>query len=267
MKRISIIPFLALMIFGLNCECFALDNHIKMATTTSVENSGLLDILLPAFKNRYGITINAISVGTGKALKLAENGDVDIVLVHAPAMEKDFIDKGFGIDRTTVFYNDFVLIGPKEDPAGIEKLKSAGEAFKKIAQGEQTFVSRGDNSGTHLKEIDTWNSIGIFPKGREYIETGQGMGTTLQIADEKRGYCLVDRGTFISYKNKIDLVILFEGDPSLGNPYSLIVTNPARYPGINYKKAKLFIEWLTSEEGNMFVSDFRKNGEILFKQR
>ncbi|NOX96806.1 MAG: solute-binding protein, partial [Nitrospirae bacterium] len=193
---------LFLFSFSLPAQAAKSQGHIKMATTTSTENSGLLDVLLPAFEQRYGIRVYAIAVGTGKALKLAENGDVDLVLVHAPRLEKEFVKKGFGIDRTGVFYNDFVVLGPKEDPARVKNLKKVVDVFKKIARGKFTFISRGDNSGTYTKEMDIWKQADISPKGLWYLETGQGMGTTLTIANEKKGYCLSDRGTFLSFEDK-----------------------------------------------------------------
>lgn len=265
-KWTTIIATILLFLFPLTlpAQVSKPQGHIKMATTTSTENSGLLDVLLPAFEQKYGIRVYAIAVGTGKALKLAENGDVDIVLVHAPGLEKEFVKKGFGVNRTGVFYNDFVVVGPKEDPARVKNLKKATDVFKKIARGKFTFISRGDNSGTHTKELGIWKQADISPKGLWYRETGQGMGATLTIANEKKGYCLVDRGTFLAFKDKIDLVIVSEGDPFLKNPYSAIAVNPARYPQVKYKKAKIFINWLTSEEAQTLVNGFRKKGKILF---
>jgi len=239
---------------------------LKMATTTSVEASGLLDVLLPAFEKNTGLTIHAIAVGTGKALKLAENGDVDLVLVHAPELEKEFVRNGFGVDRRELFRNDFVIAGPRNDPARIGHIRdvNAGEAFRRIAAEEFTFASRGDNSGTHRKELDIWRLRQLIPAGRWYIETGQGMGATLNIANEKGGYCLVDRATFVAFESKIDLAVAFEGDPVLENIYSVIAVNPARHPYAKYKKAKLFIEWVSSEEGKGFINGFCKNGKQLF---
>ncbi len=247
MKRYRII-FSLLLIFGLNIhDCLA--ESIKMATTTSTENSGLLDILLPVFEERYGIKIYAIAIGTGKALRLAENCDVDLVMVHAPQLESEFVKSGFGIDRKTVFYNEFIIVGPDRDPARIRDLKNARELFRTIAEKRCQFISRGDGSGTHQKELDIWSQISIFPVGPWYIETGQGMGTTLIIADEKKGYCLVDRATFWSYEEKVDQVVLHDRDPSLRNIYSVIAVSPVRFSHVKYNEAKLFIDWISSEEG------------------
>lgn len=266
-KWIAIVIVMVLLfpfLFELPAQDSKPQDRIKMATTTSTENSGLLDVLLPAFEKRYGIRVYAIAVGTGKALKLAENGDVDLVLVHAPEMEKEFVKKGFGINRTGVFYNDFVVVGPKEDPAQVKSLKKVADVFKKIARGKFMFISRGDNSGTHKKELDIWNQANISPQSLWYLETGQGMGTTLNIANEKKGYCLVDRGTFISFEDKVELVIISEGDPFLKNPYSVIAVNPARHSHVRYKEARIFIDWLASEEGKNLINGFRKNEKILF---
>lgn len=239
---------------------------LKMATTTSVEASGLLDVLLPAFEKDTGLTIHAIAVGTGKALKLAENGDVDLALVHAPELEKEFVENGFGVDRREIFRNDFVIAGPGNDPAGIKRVQGmdAGEVFRRIEAGELTFVSRGDRSGTHQKELGIWKQAQLIPVGRWYIETGQGMSATLNIANEKEGYCLVDRATFIAFQDKIDLAVTFEGDPVLKNIYSVIAVNPERHPYAKYKRAKMFIEWVSSGEGKGLVSGFRRNGRQLF---
>ncbi|MDB4349319.1 substrate-binding domain-containing protein [Omnitrophica bacterium] len=262
MKRF-LIMLLVLLVSGLLAHtCLAA--NLKMATTTSVENTGLLDLLLPAFEKECGIKIYALAMGTGKALKLAENGDVDLVLVHAPYLESRFMMKGFGLDRKTVFYNDFVIIGPVRDPAGIRNLKEARGAFEKISAQGTTFISRGDSSGTNMKELEIWGEASLSPKGRWYAETGQGMGPTLIIAGEKEGYCLVDRGTYLSYKDKIDLVILHEGDPSLKNPYSVITVSPVRYPHVEYEGARLFMDWVGSREARNIISGLKKNGEALF---
>ena len=240
-------------------------DSLKMATTTSVENSGLLDVLLPAFEQKSGIKIHPIAVGTGKALKLAENGDVDLILVHCPQLEIEFLKGGFGANRKTIFYNDFVVVGPAQDPARIKNLKSAGEVFKAIAKKGSVFVSRGNDSGTHHKELEIWGQANISPEGSWYIQTGQGMGVTLMIADEKGGYCLVDRGTFISYEDKIDLVILDEGGQSLKNLYSVIAVNPTLYPHIKSTEAKLFIDWISSKEAKVIINGLRKRGKVLFR--
>jgi len=237
---------------------------IKMATTTSTENTGLLDVMLPAFEKRTGITVHAVAVGTGKAVKLARNADVDVILVHAPDAEVKFVEEGFGRDRTKLFYNDFVIVGPKDDPAGAAGAQKASAAFKKIAESSSAFVSRGDDSGTHKKELAIWKETGIQPEGPWYIETGQGMGTTLTIADEKQACCLVDRGTYLAFRKKIDLVVICEGDPLLYNPYSIIAVNPERHPHAKYKETKEFIDWMTSPEAKNLIRNFTREGEVLF---
>lgn len=254
---------LFLILFGLIVSTCRAES-LKMATTTSVENSGLLDVLLSAFEQKFGIKIHPIAVGTGKALKLAENGDVDLVMVHCPQSEIKFLNKGFGIERETVFYNDFVIVGPAEDPARVGNLKNPSEAFKAIAQKRSIFVSRGDASGTYQKEMEIWSRANLSPQGSWYIQSGQGMAATLLIADEKNGYCLVDRGTLISYEDKIRLVILHEADPFLINPYSVIIVNPALHPHIKYSEAKLFLRWIGSKEGKAIISGFRKRQKTLF---
>ena len=237
---------------------------IKMATTTSTENTGLLDVILPAFEKGTGITVHAVAVGTGKAIKLAQNGDVDVLLVHAPAAEEKFVEDGFGCDRTKLFYNDFVILGPKDDPAEVAAAEKASAAFEKIAESSSAFASRGDDSGTHKKELSIWKEAGISPEGSWYIETGQGMGTTLTIADEKQAYCLVDRGTYLAFRKKVDLVIISEGDPLLFNPYSIIAVNPERHPHAKYKETKEFIDWMISPEAKDLVKGFKKEAEALF---
>ena len=237
---------------------------IRMAATTSMENSGLLDVLLPAFRKRTSIEVHAVAVGTGKALKLGENGDVDLLMVHAPELEKEFVANAFGVDKKPVFYNYFIVVGAKEDPAAVRNAGKVSEAFCKIAEGNFTFISRGDNSGTHKKEMEIWKRAGISPKGPWYMETGQGMGATLKIADEKRGYCLIDRGTFMTFEDKVDLEVVFEGGRFLKNPYAVIIVNPDRHPHTKYKEAKIFSDWVVSGEGSAVVSGFTKKGKELF---
>lgn len=238
---------------------------IRMATTTSVENSGLLDVLLPAFEKDTGIKIHAIACGAGKALKHAENGDVDMVITHAPAMEKKFIGQGYGVDRTEILWNNFILAGPEGAVKAFKDFKSVSQVFAKIAEDKLLFVSRGDNSGTHVKEMGIWSKAGIAPQGKWYMETGQGMGATLTIADEKRGCCLVDRGTFISFKSKIGLVSVFEDTVNLKNIYSVMMVNPARHPHVKRAEAEVFIEWISSGNGRKKAAEFKKNGKILFE--
>lgn len=238
-----------------------------MATTTSVENSGLLDVLLPAFEKDTGIKIHAIACGAGKALKHAENGDVDMVITHAPAMEKKFIGQGYGVDRTEILWNNFILAGPEGAVKAFKDFKSVSQVFAKIAEDKLLFVSRGDNSGTHVKEMGIWNKAGIEPRGKWYIETGQGMGVTLKIAGEKKGFCLADMGTFLSCKDAAELDAVFSGGESMKNIYSAMIVNPGRYPGAKYKEAREFIEWIVSEKGKAIIKGVKRKGVTLFEPR
>ena len=238
--------------------------HLKMATTTSTENSGLLGKLLPPFEEKYNIKVDVIAVGTGAAIKLGENGDVDILFVHAREAEDKFIQDKYGVNRRDVMYNDFIVLGPSNDPAKIKEEKSIVSALTKIANQNAFFISRGDDSGTDKKEKSVWQMANIKPDGAWYMEAGQGMGATLQIADEKQAYVLCDRGTFIAYKNKIGLVILYEGDALLFNPYGVIAVNPDRYSHVKYMEAMQLIDWVTSIEGQNIIREYKIEGEILF---
>jgi tungstate transport system substrate-binding protein len=222
---------------------------ISMSTTTSTDNSGLLRVLLPAFEKKYGIRIQVIPVGTGKALKLAENGDVDVTLVHARPAEDAFVAAGHGVNRRDVMYNDFVIVGPGDDPAGIRGMKDAVEAMRKLRQAGARFVSRGDDSGTHKMELSYWKLAGIEPGGATYLSAGQGMGEVLTMSASLRGYTLTDRATYAAYRSRTGLEILVEGDPRLYNPYGIIAVSPKKYPGVNYRGAMMLIEWITSAEG------------------
>lgn len=241
------------------------EDILKMSTTTSTENSGLLGVLLPHFENKYKVRIYVIAVGTGQALKLGERGDVDIVFVHARELEDKFIADGYGIDRRDVMYNDFIIVGPHEDSAKIRGVRSAVEAFRRISISNAVFISRGDKSGTHVKELEIWKSAGIKPSGKWYIESGKGMGEVLNMAQEKIAYTLSDRGTYLAYGKKIELKILLEEDPILFNPYGIIAVNPLKHPHVNYKKAGEFIDWVTSREGQYIIANFKdKYGNLLF---
>ncbi len=240
------------------------EERLKMATTTSTENSGLLGTILPPFETMFNLKVDVIAVGTGKAMKLGETGDVDVILVHDPVDEERFVAQGFGVNRRAVAHNDFVLVGPPGDPAGCKGIKNIVEVFSKIAQAHALFVSRGDDSGTHRKEKDIWSKAGITPQGTWYMEAGQGMGAVLQMAHDKMAYTLADRGTYVAYKSKIDSIILSEGDPALHNPYGVIAVNPARHPQVNYIKTMAFIGWLTSPECQRLISTFKQQGEVLF---
>ena len=266
---------LPIFIISLLCLSFvqgiarADEQVLLMATTTSTDDTGLLDYLAPLFKADTGITLQWTATGTGKALKLGENCDVDVLLVHDPDSEKKFVEAGFGIDRTQVMYNDFIIIGPKEDPAGIKGLTST-EAFKKIAEKKAVFVSRADESGTHMKEKFIWKTAGLPVPDKEewYVQTGQGMLVTINVAAEKKGYTLTDRGTYIKYEadhqGNPPLVILCEGDKYLINQYSVIAVNPEHCPKVKYDLAKKFIEWMAGPKGQKAIADFRLMGKQLF---
>lgn len=256
--------FLTLLLLSAGVGAQAADTPLRLATTTSTDNSGLLNYLLPAFTRDTGYPVHVIAVGTGKALRLGRDGDVDVVLVHAPGAEKEFVEGGFGVKRHPVMYNDFVVIGDPADPAGIKGSASVKEAFEKIQSGGQLFVSRGDDSGTHKKEKNIWKSAGITPQGEWYREAGQGMGKVIQMANELRAYTLTDRGTWLSYRSKVDMEVLYEGDPLLFNPYGIIAVSPQRYPDINNKAANALIDWMTSARGQQMIGEFKVKGQVLF---
>ncbi len=237
---------------------------IRMATTTSTENSGLLRHLLPRFEQQTDYQVHVIAVGTGKALRMGRDGDVDLILVHARLAEELFVKRGYGMQRYNVMYNDFVLVGPKSDPAGIAKSKDAAEAFSRIARSSSLFISRGDDSGTHKKEMALWKNSGANPPDNRYREAGQGMGKVLQIADELNAYTLTDRGTWLANASKLDLKINYEGDHQLHNPYGIIAVNPKRYQDTNFKGAMNLIEWITSEEGQEMIGKYHIAGKQLF---
>lgn len=240
--------------------------RLKMSTTTSTADTGLLDVLLPPFEKAANVKVDVISVGTGKAIALGANGDVDVVFVHDRAGEDKFVADGFGVDRRDVMYNDFILVGPEADPAKVKDAKSAVEAFEKIADAQATFISRGDDSGTHKKEKAIWQAAAIKPEGKWYKEAGQGMGAVLTMTNEQQGYTLADRGTYLAFTGKITLKVLSEGDKLLLNPYGVIAVNPAKYPQANYAKAKAFIEWVTGPEGQKIIKEYGKDkfGQPLF---
>lgn len=240
------------------------EDRLRLSTTTSTENSGLLAALIPPFEKANNIKVDVIAVGTGKALQLGRNGDVDVVLVHARPAEEKFVEEGHGVDRMDVMHNDFVIIGPKGDPAGLKDAKTVGEAFKKLAEGKASFVSRGDDSGTHKKEKRLWKKAGVQPKGSWYLEAGQGMGAVLQMAYQKQAYTMSDRGTYIAFEDKIDLPILFEGDEALYNPYGVIAVDPKKHPDVNYDAAKKFMEYITGPKGQKIIAEYTKNGKQLF---
>lgn len=245
----------------------AQENSITVAVTTSFENSGLAEVLLPQLLEDTGLEVRLVVVGTGQALKLGENGDVDAVLVHARQAELAFIEAGFGTERIEIMYNDFVIVGPSGDPAGIRDMSGVAEVLGQIATTESIFSSRGDDSGTHKKEISLWALAGIDAENLEapwYRSTGSGMGATLNIAAATDSYILTDRGTWISFGNKQDLQILFDGDPPLNNQYSILLINPERHPYINMEGARLFAGWMASERGQQVIGGYRLEGEQLF---
>ena len=243
-------------------------NIVRLATTTSTANSGLLDYLLPKFEAKCQCKVHVIAVGTGKALKLGEDGNVDVVLVHARPAEDKFVAAGHGIDRRDVMYNDFVLIGPYNDPAKIRGEKDVIAAMRKISESQSRFVSRGDDSGTDQMEKEYWKTANIKPaetnQNRWYFSAGQGMGEVLMMSGEMRAYTLTDRGTYISYRDRVGLPILVEGDQRMFNPYGIIAVNPKKYPDVNYKGASSLIEWITSKDGQQQIASFKVGGEQLF---
>jgi len=254
---------LALSIFT-QTQAFAASNVLRLATTTSTQNSGLLDDILPIFEKETGITVKVIAVGTGKALKLGTNGDVDVVLVHARPAENAFMAAGSGVNRRDVMYNDFVIVGPDDDPAGIKGMKDVTKAFATIAKSHSTFISRGDDSGTNKKELRIWKAANIKPKGEWYRAAGQGMGRVLTMAGEMNAYTLTDRGTWLAYQSKLPLKILMQGDKRMFNPYGVMAVNPNKYKDVNYMGAMEFIAWLTSVEGQNMIRDYRIHGKQLF---
>lgn len=240
---------------------------IILSTTTSTYETGLLDYMLAPFENENNCKVHCLSLGTGKAIQVAKDGNADIILVHARAAEDQFVAEGWGINRQDVMYNDFLFMGPKEDPAGIKGMKSATEVLKKIADTKQPFISRGDESGTHKKEKGFWKKLNMAPESAKdswYMEAGQGMAATLKIADEKNGYVMLDRATYNFQKNNTRLVLLMDGDDQLLNPYGIIAVNPEKYPSAKYDLAMKMIEYFTSERGQKMIADYKINGEQLY---
>ncbi|MEE9413480.1 MAG: substrate-binding domain-containing protein [Methylococcales bacterium] len=263
MKTLNNIVLLLILAINLTTQSHA-KTSLRIATTTSTDNSGLLAVLNPPFEKQNAIRLDVIVVGTGKALKLAENGDVDLVFVHAPAAEKAFVDAGYGVNRQAVMHNDFVLLGPANDPVHLKAAKTLIQALKFLSTQQAEFISRGDDSGTHKKENSLWATAGINPVGKWYISTGLGMGAALQVADEKQAYILSDRGTYLTFQDKIELQIVFANHPPLHNPYHVIAVNPKRYPFIKYDMAKKYIDYLTSNQGQTIIADFKMEGQQIF---
>ena len=292
MKRYGISTLCTVLIIGLlSTMAYGDGKIIKMSTTTSTQASGLLDVLLPELEKDTGIIVKVIAKGTGAAIRDGMDGNVDVIFVHAKAREEKFVAEGYGTKRYAVMHNDFVILGPAKDPAGIQGGKKAVEALKKIAGAKTAFVSRGDDSGTHTKEQQLWKASGlplekktstIVKKGNKrevtfshpvglgewYLSIGQGMGKALTFADEKQAYILADRGTFIKYKLgrdvPIELDILCQGDPALANPYGVIPINPRKHPHVKYDLAKEFAQWLVSARGQSMINGYRLLGKLLF---
>jgi tungstate transport system substrate-binding protein len=261
-KKILVI---ALLLCAVLLPLSAQTVRLRLATTTSTQDSGLLPILNPPFEKLTGITVDVIAVGTGKALTLGQNGDVDVLLVHDPAAEAKFMAAGWGVNRRDVMHNDFVVVGPTEDPANVAAAKTAADAFARIAGASSPFVSRGDASGTNAKELTLWAAASIKPKGAWYKEVGQGMGEVLTMSNNLKAYTLSDRATWIAMRDKLTgLKILSQGDPGLFNPYGVIAVNPQKHPEANYMAAMQYIAWVTSVQGQKVIRDYTLGGEQLF---
>lgn len=264
-----LIAFIIFSLLVLGSACIKREQaalpEIMLATTTSTEDSGLLSDLIPAFEASTGYKIRYTAVGTGQALELGRNGDVDVVLVHSRQRELEFVEQGYGVERREVMYNDFVILGPAPDPAGIRGLADARAALIKIRAAQAKFISRGDDSGTHIKEKSLWDQLPAV-KDSWYICAGQGMGEVLMMAHELRGYTLADRGTWLFMQDKLDLVVLVEGDASLRNQYGVIAVNPAKHSHVNHQGAMAFINWLTSPEGQKIINQYGRAqfGQSLF---
>ncbi|MBM4277242.1 MAG: tungsten ABC transporter substrate-binding protein [Deltaproteobacteria bacterium] len=269
MKKYSFIwliclPFIMPFLF---IPAGAQQKNIILATTTSTQDSGLLDVLIPIFEKKTGYFVKTIAVGSGQAMAMGQKGEADVLLVHSPAAEKKFVAEGFGVNRRIIMHNDYVIVGAPEDPIKIKGIKSASEAFKKIASANALFMSRGDNSGTHAKEKAIWSATGINPeKERWYQQTGLGMGQTLSVASEKKGYTLTDRGTYLALKKNLSLDILVEGDAILLNIYHVIEVNPAKWSKVNAAGAKAFADFMVSKEAQEVIKTFGvdKFGSPLF---
>ena len=266
MKRLSRIPetLLVFVLLALTALPAAAEERLRMSTTTSTENSGLLAVLLPPFEKKFDCKVDVIAVGTGKSLKLGEMGDVDVVFVHARKLEDKFVANGFGVNRRDVMYNDFVILGPPDDPAGVRRTHTAQDAFRAIASKGSPFISRGDESGTDVKEKEIWVAAGIVPKGSWYIDSGQGMGEVIMMAAQKRGYTLSDRGTYIAFRKKADLVVLEQGDKDLWNQYGIIAVNPKKWPHAKYDLAMKLIDFVTGPEGQSLIAGYKVDGQQLF---
>lgn len=266
-KSLCSLSFVLLLILLSNTPiAVAQDKSIVVSSTTSTEQSGLFSYLLPAFEKKTGIQVKVVAVGTGQALDIGRRGDADVVFVHDKPAEEKFVDEGFSTKRNEVMYNDFVLIGPKSDPAKIDGGKDIQAALLKIASAQAPFISRGDKSGTHAAELRYWKSTGIevSPTANWYKETGSGMGPALNTASAMNGYILSDRATWLTFKNRGDLVILVQGDPKLFNQYGVMLVNPAKYPQVKKAEGQAFIDWLITKDGQDTIASYKVGGEQLF---
>lgn len=261
-----LITFLGLLVATNGHAADAASRNVILSTTTSTQDSGMLDVLVPRFEKQSGYTVKTISVGTGQSLELAAKGDADVALVHAPSLEKKYVADGKLHNRRLVMYNDFVIIGPQDDPAKIAKLNSAGAALKAIERASAPFVSRGDNSGTHNLEKSLWKAAAIQPQGSWYLESGQGMGATLGIAQERNAYTVTDRGTYLALQRRVTLPILVEGDRTLLNIYSVLEVNPGNGPRVNAVGGKAFADFMVSDQAQKLIKSFgvEKFGQPLF---
>jgi len=263
--RLAILAGAVLLAAGVY-GCSSGSDELILATTTSTQDSGLLDVLIPQFEKEHDYKVKTIAVGSGEALRLAGEGEADVVLAHSPKAEEDFMAAGNGESRLVVMHNDFIIVGPVDDPAGIKGATNAGDAFKKIATAEALFLSRGDQSGTNTKELSLWTSAGIQPSGTWYQETGQGMGATLNVASDKQGYTLSDRGTYLAQKANLDLELLVEGDKALFNQYHVIVVDPKKHSNVNAEGARAFASFITSPTVQATIAQFgvKEYGQALF---
>jgi len=255
------------LLFGMGSAVQAQEKTLILATTTSTQDTGLLDVLIPIFEKKTSYFVKTIAVGSGQAMTMGQKGEADVLLVHSPAAEKKFMEDGFGVSRRLVMHNDFIIVGPAEDPAKLNGTKSAGEAFKKMAAAQTLFISRGDNSGTHAKEKDVWKVAGVKYEGEKwYQQTGLGMGQTLNVAAEKKGYTLTDRGTYLALAKTLKLGILVEGDAVLLNIYHVMEVNPQKWPKVNIAAAKAFADFMVSKETQEIIKTYGvdKYGSPLF---
>jgi tungstate transport system substrate-binding protein len=264
---VGVIRFFLVALLGLSFTAEAQQKFITVASTTSTEQSGLFKHLLPIFEKKTGIQVRVVALGTGQSLDMGKRGDADVVFVHAKQLEEKFVAEGFGVQRFEVMYNDFVLVGPKSDPAKVGGTKDIVAALQKVKAAQAPFASRGDKSGTHFAELQLWKAAGIDiaqEKGPWYRDTGSGMGPTLNTAAGMNAYALTDRGTWLSFKNRGDLVISVEGDQRLFNQYGVILVNPAKHPHIKKDMGQAFVDWVISPEGQKAIADYKIGGEQLF---